>query len=565
MKLKWGFWGIALLALLIAGNAFAAYHHMGEDDSDKFIEVYPDKAGTKLDHCALCHRGGTYVDNKGKNVELGSCQWCHHIYGYDGSGDIAQTMNPYGNDYNNFGRSAQAVRDIKQLDSDGDSHNNDAEIQAGFWPGDNADHPGVAVAPQRVYTRAQLMAMPRHTQFLLLNTHRSGDRYGEFAGVILEDLLEDAGILPGATAITVFSPDGWAQFHPLDPVETHEVYHVRGVYPQAEFYYNEEADQAINQVDGWCAYDAPSCAGRNHGDTIVVPGGLRTILAYMEEGLLMEPGVLNVDNKLDGQGPFRVVPPQKIPGAPDQSSRSNNQDVIWPFDEDLDHNAGSSTRTVTIIRVEPLPPGTTDIDFLEAGWNFVDQNKVLIYGAIDGTDSNGNGILDSEEGSNDPDPAKARFRPLTTTQRIEMQASQGQFRQVTALAPDDPSLPAQNRPGNMNIPYGAMRFNIEGLDAGNPQGDIVTVDITYPADIPANSKLYKIGPAGWREIPFVQINARTVQITLQDGNPQTDTDGDINGIIVDPTALAVPVAASADAAAAPASSSSGCFMNSLRQ
>jgi len=144
-----------------------------------------------------------------------------------------------------------------------------------------------------------------------------------------------------------------------------------------------------------------------------------------------------------------------------------------------------------------------------------------------------------------------------------MQADQGQFRQVTALEPEDPSLPAQNRPGNMNIPYGAMRFNIEGLDAGNPQGDIVTVDITYPADIPANSKLYKIGPAGWREIPFVQINARTLQITLQDGNPQTDADGVINGIIVDPTALGVPSAAGAGAA--PSSSSSGCFMDSLRQ
>ncbi|MDI6795927.1 MAG: hypothetical protein QMD09_03235, partial [Desulfatibacillaceae bacterium] len=463
------------------------------------------------------------------------------------------------------GRCAQAVRDIKPLDSDGDGHTNDAEIQAGFWPGDNADHPGVAVAPQRVYTLAQLMAMPQHTQFMLLNTHRSGDRYGEFAGVILEDLLEDAGILPNATAITVFSPDGWAQFHPLDQVDTHEVYHVRGVYPPAEFYYDPQADEALNQVDGWCSYDVPSAAGRNHGDPIVVPNGLRMILAYMQEGQFMDPGVLNNDNKLDGQGPFRVVPPQKIPGPPDQSSRSNNQDVIWPFNAAWDHNAGSSTRTVTIIRVEPLPAGTTDIDFLEAGWNFVDQNKVLIYGAIDGTDSNGDGILDSESGSNDANPARTRFRPLTTTQRMEMQASAGQFRQVIALAPDDPSLPAQGRPAASDIPYGATRFRIEGLDAANPNGDEVTVTVTYPADIPATARIYKITQAGWREIPFVKTGARTIEMTLRDGDPATDADGVVNGVIVDPFALAVPAAAGAGAAAAPASSSSGCFVNSLLQ
>ena len=31
----------------------------------------------------------------------------------------------------------------------------------------------------------------------------------------------------------------------------------------------------------------------------------------------------------------------------------------------------------------PLPEGTTDVDTLEAGWDFVDEKKILIYGAID--------------------------------------------------------------------------------------------------------------------------------------------------------------------------------------
>ena len=81
------------------------------------------------------------------------------------------------------------------------------------------------------------------------------------------------------------------------------------------------------------------------------------------------------------------MPPQKAPSPPDQSSNAADQDVVWPYNYDWDHNAGSSSRTVTIIRVEPLPEGTTDIDVLEAGWKYVDEEKVVIYGAIEDPNS----------------------------------------------------------------------------------------------------------------------------------------------------------------------------------
>ncbi len=106
------------------------------------------------------------------------------------------------------------------------------------------------------------------------------------------------------------------------------------------------------------------------------------ILAYLREGAELIPGVLDATNKLDGEGPFRVVPPQKESSPPDQSSKSENQNVVWPYNNDWDHNAGFSTRSATIIRVEPMPENTTDVDLLEAGWDYVDQGKILIYGAI---------------------------------------------------------------------------------------------------------------------------------------------------------------------------------------
>jgi hypothetical protein len=370
---------IVIFLILSASMAFSAYNHPGEMDSGRFLTVYPEKANTKLDHCALCHSGGTYTDSKDREVTLGSCQWCHYTYGYDGIGNIVDTLNQFGIDYFLNGRDAESIINIKSLDSDGDGFSNDEEIQATRFPGNAEDDPSKKTAPFRVYTKAELEAMPQHTQFLLMNTSRSGDFYAEYTGVVLEDLLEDAGMLDSATGIVVYAPDGWSNYHPLDSEPDPELFHVKGTYPAASFYYDEQADEALG---GWCDYSAPSCIGRNNNDPIFVQGGLKMILAIRREGAYLNPGILTQENKLDGEGPFRLVPPQKAPSPPDQPSNASNPELIWPYEYKWDHNAGASTRTVTIIKILPLPEGTTDIDILEAGWNYVDQEKIIIYGAI---------------------------------------------------------------------------------------------------------------------------------------------------------------------------------------
>lgn len=382
MKKKAWVYGTVLLVILTATAVYSAYHHEGEMDSPNFLAVYPDKAGTKLDHCALCHAGGKYESKPGKWVTLGSCQWCHYSYGYDASGDIQDTLNDYGKDYLNNGRSQAALLAIEALDSDGDGYTNIEEINAERYPGNADDDPGKVPAPSKVYTKADLEAMTAHTQFLLMNASRSDDNYAEYTGVPMEELLKDAGVLGTATGITLYAPDGWSQYHPLEYDEEPEMYPVRWTYPDSVYYYNTEADMALNPADGWCDYSSPSSQGRKHLDPIVNPNGNKMILAYKREGQYMDPGILNEDNKLDNEGPFRVVPPQKVPGPPDQRSTAGSQDVLWPYNEDGDHNSGAATRTTTIIKVLPLPPGTTDIDVLEAGWTYVDQEKIIVYGAI---------------------------------------------------------------------------------------------------------------------------------------------------------------------------------------
>ena len=372
-----------LLVIGLVSLAFAAYHHEGEVDSPNFLARYPETAGTKLDHCATCHTGGKYENSKGKMVSLGSCQWCHYSFGYDGSGNIVDTLNSYGKDYYMNGRNQAALVAIESLDSDGDGYSNLTEIQANRYPGNADDDPSKVPAPSRVYSKTQLESMAQHTQFLLMNTARSGDFYAEYTGVPVWDILQDAGILDSATGISAYSPDGYSIYHPLEQDPDPGLYHVKGVYPQAQYYYDVQADTTLNPTSGWCDYSASSCIGRNHGDLITNQNGLKMILAFKREGIDLLPGVLSQDNKLDGEGPFRVVPPQQVANAPDQSSNSADQDVVWPYNNDWDHNAGASARTVTMIRVEPLPEGTTDIDVLEAGWNYVDEEKIVVYGAIE--------------------------------------------------------------------------------------------------------------------------------------------------------------------------------------
>ena len=379
-----------LLCLVLAGlcwmwtsRADCAYHHQGETDSSAFLEAYPDKAGTKLDSCTLCHTGGKYEKKPGSWVSLGSCQWCHYSYGYDKSGNIIETLNTYGKDYWSNGRNVAALTAIAQKDSDGDGYANNEEITAVRYPGNPEDDPSKVTAPYRIYSKTELMSLPQHAQFQLMNAHKSTDSYAQYSGVTMPTLLDTAGILPSATGILVYAPDGWSQYHPREPDDDPLLYHVYGDYSQAPFYYNAEADIAVNPSNGWCEYSSPSCFGRTNGSQIVNPSGLQMLLALLRDGQPLVPGQLTADNKLDGEGPFRVVPPQKIPGPPDQRSTSSAQNVIWPFDENADHNAGFSTRTATLIKVEPLPSGTTDVDTLEAGWDFVDKEKLIIYGAID--------------------------------------------------------------------------------------------------------------------------------------------------------------------------------------
>ena len=238
-----------LLSVFIALTCYAAYTHNGDTDSQHFRNVYPQAVGTKLDSCALCHKGGD-VTSGGKTTTYGNCQYCHAVTNY-GKGigvppnntppDFLLTLNQYGLAYFNNGRSAAAITAIDDLDSDGDGYPNKAEIAALTYPGDPKDDPSLVPAPSKVFTRKQIESMPQHSQFLLMNASKSTDFYGQYTGVTVERLLKSLK-LSSATGVTVFSPDGFSQYHPFQADSDPGHYNVYGTYPAATFYYNSQAD-----------------------------------------------------------------------------------------------------------------------------------------------------------------------------------------------------------------------------------------------------------------------------------------------------------------------------------
>jgi hypothetical protein len=375
---KVGFYWILVLGLLwtitMTIPAWAAYSsHQNDQDINNFQTAYPFAKSTKLDDCSLCHPGsGT----------SGSCDYCHKTYKLQPPhGQVP--LNLFGQAYKNPGgaipgRTVDALRAIENADSDGDGKTNLEEIQALAFPGDPNDYPGLVSAPVIGLNLERILKLPDYSEFLLLNASKSQDFYARYRGVKIMDLLKLAGARKEATHITVFSPDGFSQKFPINaPTDPKDLpYNVMGPYPYGTYY------GGLDFVD--YAF-IPNCL--DDGDRI--PDRLFMLLAYLRDGDPLTIGKLVPDPnkpgtlKLDGEGPYRLIPPQKIAGGPDRpSAASVNPDDGWNYKADADHNAGFSARTVAAIRVEPLPVGTTDFNWYEGGWNLVDKAKLVIYGAI---------------------------------------------------------------------------------------------------------------------------------------------------------------------------------------
>src|SRR5690606_5282067 len=100
-------------------------------------------------------------------------------------------------------------------------------------------------------------------------------------------------------------------------------------------------------------------------------------------------------------------------------------------------------------------------------------------------------------------------------------------------------------PGDLVFAHGAVSYVTTA-----PLGGTVRVRMRFSLAFPANLVVYKIDGNGvYSLLPtslWARIDEHTLEIAVTDGDPLTDADGTVNGLIVDPVALGNDVRAGFD-------------------
>lgn len=383
--------GLGLVLALAAGTALSAGQeavssrayagHQNDADMKGFIREYPGAAGTRLDDCQTCHRGG--VEGTDTEKEVSPCSYCHLVvfsndrYKTGVPKDYTATLNGYGLDYKKAGRTSDAFRAIAGLDSDGDGHANAAEIADLRNPGDPASRPGLPPAPTVSLGWDEIRKLPVYSQFLLMNkSTQRRDEYVTYKGVRIIDLLSAMKIyLTGATGITVFAPDGYSSDFSLEDISA--------PFPQG-FYY--DAPLAIGDPE-MALLEKPASVPPGVSNGLRIPGALWLMLAYERDGQPLDISAYEkATGRLVGEGPYRLVKPQKHvmgdrqrPGRPDRSHNAKTYGDGWDYSDRIDHNAGAGARGACVIRINPMPEGHEEFDW-KNGWSLIGERKVVIYG-----------------------------------------------------------------------------------------------------------------------------------------------------------------------------------------
>jgi len=381
LALGFGGWLAAARARQETVSSRAYVGHEKDADIKDFIRQYPAAAGTRLDDCQTCHRGG--VRGTDTEREYSPCGYCHLLvfpnpkYKTGVPRTATDTLNAYGLDYKKAGRVFDAFAAVAGLDSDGDGHRNSIEIADLRHPGDAASKPGLPLVPTLSLGWDEIRRLPVQSQFMLMNTSKERtDDYVLYRGVRIIDLLSAAKIyLTGVTGVTVFAPDGYSVDYTVEDIQA--------PFPRGIFYAGPRSSEDPEQA--FVKYPADLPAGVK--DRKKLPTAPWLLLAYERDGLPLdlsayEPGT----GRLAGEGPFRLVKPQRDlwgdkanPGRPDRSQKSKTFGDGWDYVPGIDHNAGACVRGACVIRVNPMPEGCEEYDW-KNGWSLISEKKVVIYG-----------------------------------------------------------------------------------------------------------------------------------------------------------------------------------------
>ncbi len=309
-----------------AASSRAYAGHANDIDIANFVRAYPKAAGTRLDDCQTCHRGGP----KGTDAEreFSPCGYCHLLeypnprYKTGVPADYEGTLNAYGLAYENAGRTVEALAAIAKLDSDGDGFANEAEIAALRYPGDPTSRPGQPLAPFVSLSLDALRKLPVVRQFMLMNTTKEPtDDYTTYTGVKVADLLAAARVdLRGVEGITVFAPDGYSIDCSIDDITK--------PFPKGYYYAGPAAAAGADRA----FVKSPEVLPSGVADGKEIPGAPWLILAFERDGASARPlGLRKGDRAAGRRG---AVPAGQAPARP--HGRPGQAGAARPVDEGQD-------------------------------------------------------------------------------------------------------------------------------------------------------------------------------------------------------------------------------------
>lgn len=382
-----GFLITAALLVLIAVPVIGAYKsHDADRDVNAFLAAYPETAGSKLDNCYLCHKGGT-ITKKGKTISIDNCDFCHIETNWgqkilSKESAWADTLNSFGLAYLDAGRNQAAFTAIADLDSDGDGFTNLEEIQALRLPGEAGDNPNVAEAPAVVYTREKMHQLTKTSQFMAVDTSKAGDYYATYSGADMWTLLQDAGISANEgnynnTYVTIFAADGYNKTFPVTEfieIDENNNFKARKTYAQGHYY---------NRFPWISCLNPGSC---KDGDKI--SGQLQYLMAYEEDGYpLLQTKIVNDGGRsaLVGEGPYRFVSPLTQPVVPDRSAYTIDRgDSPYPYNHDrpVIRNGDNCIKAVVAICVHTGNENAYHYDLSGKSWTMIKNGELVIYGSI---------------------------------------------------------------------------------------------------------------------------------------------------------------------------------------
>jgi hypothetical protein len=356
--------------------------HEGDVDMNNFVNVYPDTIGTRLDDCQTCHTGGWVYDTyNAEDIFKNPCDYCHLYVHPDPDltgvpASYQDTLNPYGLDYKVHGRDKDSLEAINFFDSDEDYFVNVVEINDLRYPGDASSKPGQPIIPLLVLSMEDLQAMAYHAHLQLNNAKRhETDDYAYYEGVTIKELLQAIGVDMGAiTGISVIAPDGFVKDFTIDQINNQ--------YPDGLYKAGLYEGGVLAAGCGFVNYPpATYTAGLTDGAPL--PDQWLT-LGYRRDGGAIDSAYLDpTTGSIEGEGPYRIIVPQDLGSPPDRGSKfspSPCQVDGYDYNSSYDHNAGTMVRGVIAIRVNPMPEGYEEFDYMNGGWAYIDTKEVIIYG-----------------------------------------------------------------------------------------------------------------------------------------------------------------------------------------